>query len=86
MSLRGAEGDEAIPDNVTPHPSLSGGLLSTLSLLRGTKGGGIQLASLTRKDKNWTAYQVRNDRLPSFVIPAQAGIQNPIHLTVLKKE
>ena len=61
LSLREAESDEATPDNVTPHPPLSWGLLSTLPLLRGTKGGLIQLASLTRKDKGWTAYQVRND-------------------------
>ena len=51
----------------------------------------IQLTSLTRKDKDWTAYQVRNDNnnigdIPQSVIPVKTGIQNPIQLPVLKKE
>ncbi len=35
----------------------------------------IQLASLTKEDKDWIPYQVRNDRLSSFVIPVKTGIQ-----------
>ena len=48
LSLRGEA--EAISDDVTPHPPLSGGLLTALPLLRGTKGGSVQLASLTTEN------------------------------------
>ena len=45
----------------------------------------IQLASLTRKDKDWTAYQVRNDNnnigdFPQSVIPVKTGIQRKENL------
>ncbi len=45
----------------------------------------------SRETKDWTAYQVRNDNnnigdIPQSVIPVKTGIQNPIHIAVLKKE